>query len=136
MSFSEERKAIEERFQDNWSETAIRYPNTSFSTKDRVEFVSIQHIPDDKKEQSLGTDPVLLRSYGDIVVQIFVKPNSGAARALQLADLVADLWRSARFDGITVKAPRISIVGIVEGWYQVDVISPYYRDTYELRSAI
>ncbi|MDJ0952477.1 MAG: phage tail terminator-like protein [Acidimicrobiia bacterium] len=136
MSFDAERQVIETRFEANWSATPVRYPNVKFSTKDQTEFVAIQHIPDDKMEKSLGTDPVQYRSYGDIVVQIFVKPNSGAARALQLADLVADVWRSAKFSGITVMAPRVAIVGVIEGWYQVDVISPYYRDTYELRSVI
>lgn len=136
MSFDAERQSIEDRFGSNWSATAVRYENVKFSTKEHDEFVSLVYIPDDKKEKSLGTDPVQFRSYGEIVVQIFVKPNSGAARALQLADLVADIWRAAKFDGITVMAPRVVKVGVNDGWYQVNVISPYYRDTYELRSAV
>ena len=136
MTFDTERQSIETRFQDNWTETEVKYANVKFSSKTEQEWVALNIIPDMAKEQSLGTDPVQYRYWGDIVVQIFVKPNSGAARALQLAELVADIFRSAKFDNITVNTPRVAIVGVNDGWYQVDVISPYYRDSYELRSVI
>ena len=136
MSFDQERSVVETRFRDNWSATAVKWPNVKFSSKSYEEFVSFNDVRDDKKEHSLGVDPVLFRSYGNIVVQVHVKPNSGAARALQLADLAADIWRSARFSGYTMMAPRVVTVGVVDGWYQVDMICPYYRDSYELRSAV
>lgn len=136
MSFEDERLALESRFKAGWAETAIRWPNVKFSSKDKSEWVSYNNIQNTAKEKSLGTDPVLYRYFGDIVIQIFVVPNSGASRALQLAELVADIWRSAKFSGITMDVPSTVSIGIIEGWYQIDVISPYYRDSFESRSIL
>lgn len=136
MSFEAERVALESRFKAGWAETSIRWPNVKFSSKNRSEWVSYNNIQNTAKEKSLGTDPVLYRYFGDIVIQIFVVPNSGASRALQLAELVADIWRSAKFSSITMDVPSTVTVGIIEGWYQINVISPYYRDSFESRSIL
>jgi hypothetical protein len=136
LTFDTERQVFESRFDANWVSTDIRWPNTSFSTKDRSEYVAYHNVTDDAKQKSLGGDPVLYRYFGNIVIQIFVVPNSGATRALQLAEQVADVWRSAIFSGITMGAPKTVTVGIVDGWYQLDVISPYHRDSFESRSVL
>jgi len=136
LTFEAERQALEERFSTNWSETDVKWPNVKFSSKGRDEWVAFNYVPDLAREKSLGTDPVLNRYYGDIAIQIFVTPNSGAARALQLASLVSDIWRNVTFGEFTVQTPRLAIVGVNDGWYQVDVISPYYRDSFEPRSVL
>ncbi len=136
MSFDTERQAFESRFDTNWSDTSIKWPNVKFTTKEHDEYVAYNNVTDISKEKSMGSDPVLYRYFGDIVIQIFVMPNSGAARALQLAELVSDIWRGALFSGITMMSTYTVTVGIVDGWYQLDVISPYYRDSFELRSVL
>lgn len=136
MTFEAERQALEERFETNWTETDVKWPNVKFSSKGKDEFVAFNNVPDMGKEKSLGTDPVLNRYYGHVVIQIFVTPNSGAARALQLADLVSDIWRNVKFGEFTVQTPSLAIVGVNDGWYQVDVVSPYYRDSFESRSVL
>lgn len=136
MTFDTERQVFEDRFSTNWTQTSVKWPNVKFTTKEHTEYVAFNNVTDESKEKSLGTDPVLYRYFGQIVIQIFVMPNSGATRALQLAELVADIWRSAKFSGITMESTSVVTVGIIEGWYQVDVISPYYRDSFEPRSVL
>jgi len=136
MTFETQERAFETRFDSNWSHTPIKWPNIAFNSKDKSEYVTFSNITDDVKEKSLGSNPVLYRYFGDIVIQIFVVSNSGATRALQLAELVADIWRSAQFSGITMKATKMVTVGVQEGWYQLDVISPYYVNSFELRSSL
>ena len=136
MTFETQERAFETRFNDNWSHTDIRWPNIAFTTRDRTEFVAFFNITDPVKEKSLGSPTVLYRHFGEIVIQIFVMPNSGATRVLQLAELVSDIWRSAQFNGITMGATSVVTVGVEEGWYQVDAISPYYRNSFESRSVL
>lgn len=136
MTFETQERAFEDRFETNWPHTPIQWPNVAFSSKDKTEFVSFTNITDDTKEKSMGSDPVLYRYFGNIVIQIFVEPNSGATRALKLAELVADIWRSAQFNGINMKATKLVRVGVHKSWYQLDVISPYYVNSFELRSVL
>lgn len=136
MTFVAQNQVLETRFGDNWTYTPIEWPNVKLSTAELTEYVAFDDVSDDKNESSIGSDPVLYRTEGMVVVRIFVKPNSGATRAIQLADLVADIWRSASFSGYTMKAPRLVKRGVVDGWYQVNVISPYFRHSYESRSVL
>lgn len=137
MTFDAERQALETRFEDNWSYTPVHWPNTKLETEGLTEWVRYANIPDSANIAGLGGgSQQLYRYHGMVVVQIFVMPNSGAARALQLAELVSDIWRSARFSGLTMQATKIEIVGINQGWYQIDAISPYHRDSYESRSVL
>jgi len=136
MTFETQERAFETRFNSNWSHTPIKWPNIAFASKDKTEYVVFSNITDDVKEASIGGPNVLYRYTGIIAIQIFVVSNSGATRALQLAELVADIWRSAQFSGITMKATRMVTVGVQEGWYQLDVLSPYYVNSFELRSSL
>ena len=77
----------------------------------------------------------MYRYYAFIVTQVFVTPNSGSRRAYELADLAADIWRAISFDFITIQNPTIKEVGVVDGWYQLDLINPYYRNEYKAESA-
>jgi len=136
LTFETQERLFETRFDTNWSHTDIKWPNIVFVTKDRTEYVAFTNVTDDVKEKSIGGPTVLYRYFGNIVIQIFVLPNSGATRALQLAELVADIWRSAQFSGITMGATKAVTVGVQDGWYQVDAISPYYRNSFESRSVL
>lgn len=136
MTFEVQERLFEARFDTNWPHTPVQWPNIAFTSKGKKEYVVFSNVTDDTKEKSMGGSTVLYRYFGNIVIQIFVMPNSGATRALKLAELVADIWRSAQFSGVTMKATKVVTVGVQKSMYQLDVISPYYVNSFELRSSL
>lgn len=68
------------------------------------------------------------RHTGVVITQIFVPDDTGTTAALQMADAVDLIWRGASFNGIHFQTPDVTIVGNVQGWFQVNVVAPYYWD--------
>lgn len=132
--FDAERQSIETRFNSNWSVTPIRWPNVKFSSSGLTEYVIFNNITEQADQMDMGVVKPSYRYNGEVNIRICVKPNTGTKRVLQLANLVSDIWRNAAWDGITFESVRVNTVGIVDGWYEIEVISPYYRSSYELRS--
>ena len=135
MSFETERASLETRFYNNWVETPVKWPNVRIDTSGLDEFVAVTLVYDDAKQAQIGSIQHMYRYYAFIVTQVFVTPNSGSRRAYELADLAADIWRAISFDFITIQNPTIKEVGVVDGWYQLDLINPYYRNEYKAESA-
>lgn len=130
MSFDLERRSIETRFEASWADTPIKWPNARLTTKGLDEWVAIFLIPDAVKQVQIGTINNVYRYFSNVVVQVFIKPSIGSNRALDLATKISDIWRTTQFDQITLMTPTIENVGIMEGWYQIDVICKYHRDEY------
>jgi hypothetical protein len=100
-------------------------------TKSLDEWVCINVIHDKSKIAQTGVEINVNRYYGNIVVQIFVKPNTGLLRAKVLSDYVSDIWRTSQFSGITLSTPEIVEVGILNSWLQLNVQNKYTRSSYE-----
>jgi len=128
--------ALESRFADLWPYTLIKWPNVGLPTASLDEWVCFNHIHDESKIAQVGTSYNVNRYYGVIVVQIFVKPNIGLLRAKVLSDYVSDIWRTFQFSGITINVPEIVEVGILNGWYQLNVQNTYHRSNYEQISSL
>ena len=129
-----EIRALQSRFADNWIETPIQWGNIAIQTSGLTEWVRFVNDSQSSIQKSLGSDPDVYRYFGKVTVEINVKPNSGANRALQLADLVTEIWRSALLTDISMDVPKLIIDGVREGWYRVNVVCPYFRDSYQIRS--
>jgi hypothetical protein len=136
LVFESTKIALESRFADNWTHTSIKWSNILLNTKSLDEWVCINFVPDKSKIAQIGTNVSVYRYFGVIVVQIFVKPNIGLFRAKVLSDYVADIWRTAQFSRITVDVPEIVDVGILNGWYQLNVQNQYFVDDYSARSPL
>ncbi len=131
MTFEAVTRALESRFADSWPYTSIKWPNVGLPTALLDEWVCFNHIHDESKIAQIGTSYNVNRYYGVIVVQIFVKPNIGLLRAKVLSDYVSDIWRTFQFSGIVIDVPEIVEIGILNGWYQLNVQNNYQRSNYE-----
>jgi len=135
LTFETATIELESRFADNWPHTVIKWPNVQLDTKVLDEWVCFNHIHDKSKLAQIGIVSNVNRYYGVIVIQIFVKPNIGLLRAKILSDYVSDIWRTTQFSGLILSTPEIIEVGILKGWYQLNVQNKYQRSSYEVISA-
>lgn len=134
MSFADALTTIESRFHSLWDKTDadVTYGNVAFQPRNNFPWVrlTVQHGDTNRA----AVYPEYYRSTGVIFAQIFVPPNKGTKLALTLADTVSGIWRGQQFSGVSCLAPSVTDVGVRDGWYQVNVSCPYYRD--ELLPAI
>ena len=132
----EENTAIRTLFNAGWAgATPVAYENEKFTPPNDAAFVSLVVRPDDAFQHEIGSTKVTFRQPGLIFVMIFSPPDKGNNAALVLADTAAEIFRrqSSTFtDGrILYRAPSITALGITdEGYYQVNVVIPYIRDSY------
>jgi len=129
MSYAQEQAYITSHFSNMWpAGVGVAYPNVKFDTNNIDEWVRLNIVRGVAYQASMGGDTNVYRHPGNVIVQVFVEPNSGAKRALELADTACAIWRGQQFDGLVFKAPVVIDLGIVAGWYQVNVSCPFYRD--------
>jgi len=131
MSFADERKAIESRFQQNWTGAPVKYENAPFpDTADA--YVALFVLEGEGEQISLGDAP-LRRWAGVIVVQVFVPERSRTNQALVYADSVRAIFERQEFASgasglIRCRVTSVKKVGVRDGWYQVNASTPYIRD--------
>ncbi len=94
---------------------------------DSEEWIRLSSQVASAKQKSLGDNPIY-RYRGICYVQIFTKPDTGSGRAMEIVDMVTALLRSKTLNGITFYTPRSHKVGVVNGWYQVNVSTDFYRE--------
>lgn len=136
MTHAAESVSIQSRFSTIWGNaTAIDWPNVGFATGDKSEWVRFRILHEPAYQAAMGgVGNHLYRHPAFVSILIFVKPNTGLARVNALADMAANVWRGADFSGIKMGVPSINHVGVVDGWYQVNVLCSFYRDEVLSRS--
>jgi hypothetical protein len=128
MSYAAELKSIESRFAAAWGATSrVAYANTTFTPIVQEPYVRLTVLPGLSSQISMG-EQRLFRHVGVIDVAIFVPAGSASKSALELADMVATIFRGATFEGIVCRAPDVRIVGSQDGWFHVNVSVSYNRD--------
>ena len=131
MSFLNEQLDIETYFKEAWKYTAVAYDRVEFNPTIYDEWDRFVIRNGNARQSSIAGDNPGFRYYGVIYVQIFTRASIGTGRALQLADYVTALFRSASVNGIQFKTPSITRVGNMEdSWFQVNVDCPYYREEF------
>lgn len=129
MTWESEIEAIETRFNTEWAagpNTPIRFENDPRSAPTSGEWVECVVIPATAERSTLG-----IRNHrytGFININIYVSKGTGTNRARVLADTAAAIFRDQQFSGIVCRSPDIVIVGDVNGFYQINVSAPYWRD--------
>lgn len=126
MTFEEELLAIDSIFSGFASGIAQVHENEKYNGS-ADEWIRLSTQNADGTQRSLGDDPIY-RYRGVCFVQIFTKPDTGAGRSTEITDLVTDLLRSKTLSGITFRVPRMVKVGEKGGWYQVNVLTDFYRE--------
>jgi len=128
------RIAIEKRLQDNWTATTIRFWSSSVPFAiPATAYIALQIEEFDAKQITLGDSPQTHRYYGVITIQVLVPERSGPKAAAGYCDTLDDLFRRAQFSQnnsgmITCRTPQARVVGVNQGWYQVNLSIDYQRD--------
>jgi hypothetical protein len=131
-----ENTAIRTLFNTGWgSTTPIAYENEKFTPPNDAPYVSLVIRPDDAFQHEIGSTKVTFRAPGLIFIMIFSPPDRGNGAALALGEQAAVIFRrqSSTFtDGrILYRAPTVTPIGITdEGYFHVNVVIPYIRDSY------
>lgn len=126
MSFALEKSHIEMFVSANLTGTNLVYENQT--QKNTVsEWVRVNILNADSQQISLGDQPYF-RYVGLLIFQIFIKPNVGSGRAVQIADQITTLFRGVKVNGITFRPPTTDSVGDSGGWYQLNVSVPFSRE--------
>ena len=125
MQFEQSRSDIESFLNDNWSYTDIQFDNVSFNPGD--EYIRPTIFDGESSKISLGTYGAH-RRVGVLIVQIFVKKNTGTSRSKVLADYLSGLFKDLKLSDIQFESPTLIRVGQTEGYHQENFQIPYYID--------
>ena len=129
MSYEAERASIEGRLSTNWKTTPIRFENVAYTpASTTTAFIELAIVNGASRQISLGT-PALYRHPGVISINIRTRLQIGSSTGKKHADTIAGIFRGKEFaTGITCKAPRITRIGEVEGWFVYNVSIPFFRN--------
>lgn len=124
MSYLVEKSSIETFFQDNWTETPIFFENTIESRLE--EWVRLTILNGDAYQASMGDDPAF-RYPGVVIVQIRIRKDLGSGRAVDLADIISEMFTNLVLGAIRFKVPRLDRGPIDQEWFILNVSVDFYR---------
>jgi hypothetical protein len=129
--FDDAAKAIEARLAAAWTVTPIRYENAPFK-ETTAPYIALYVLDGEGHQVSLQAAP-LRRWVGIITIQIFVPQDTGTRVAKGYANTLGAIFDRAEFSSgasglIRSRIPSIREIGILNGWYQVNVDVPFIRD--------
>lgn len=126
MKQSQVETYILKRFESQWFETPIEYPNTRIETDGLVEWVRL-NIRSNKNDR-IGLKSGSYRG-GTIDVQVFIRPETGPGRASEISEIVGALFADLIYGTLVFKPHTMFTVGesiaqglntVKSGWYQVN----------------
>ena len=126
MSFANERTEIENRLESLWLDTAIDWDNVAFDQPNNNPWIRLNILNGATVYRALQYKK---RYNGIINVQIFVPIKSGTSIAREYADTVCAIFDSQKFDSVYCDVASVTIVGADAKWYQINVDTPYWRDS-------
>ena len=126
MSFADERTEIENRLESLWLGTPIDYDNISFNQPNNSSWIRLNILNGATEYRALQYKK---RYNGIINVQIFVPVKTGTSIARDYADTVCSIFDSQVFDSVSCDVASVTIVGADAKWYQINVDTPYWRDS-------
>lgn len=138
-TFEDERKVIEKAFASAWGATTkVRFENQAWAEpKDDKTWVALSIVTTDGVQISLQ-ERALHRYGGTVIVQVFQKERTGTSDANKLAGKAAEVFRGRTLceddSGLLrFRTPSKLTVGPNNGWYQINVRCPYFRDAHHTR---
>jgi len=131
MGYEAINNAIRTRFKtsvDDVIAETIGYDNAPFATPTDATHVYFTILPGAAEQRDMGGTTKGSRSVGVAVAQIFSLPNTGEERALEIADIIVAAFRCVTASGVEYLVPNLVRVGLVGGWYQLNVQIPFRAD--------
>lgn len=132
MNFIEAEAEIRKFFNDAWAgATAIAWPDLKFAIPDRENWVRFDCAENDGQQVSMGSPGSnRFRHYGIVTIQIFQPQDQGSKDARQLASNALGVFMGAvTTNGVhfqDVQGRQIGNDG--NGFYQINVVAPFYYD--------
>jgi len=127
------------RFESQWEashpDVPIQWDNIDFTPPEipttpnppRGSYVRVVFVYSGAFQADMSSDP-RFRSTGTMVVSVFVPKGVGEGLAYRLAETAAGIFRQARIDGMTFRAPYPVRVGPDGDYFQLNVVSPFFAD--------
>lgn len=127
MGFQSSAAQVFQQFKTAWTHTPIVFENEFYDPTNVEEWIRYTDHTSSARRASLGNN-ALFRYRGIVAIQTFTKPSIGKGRALELSDYVTNIFRDQKIGATQFYVPYPNVIGTRDGWYQVNVLSPYYRD--------
>lgn len=140
MSFVDERKAFEIRFNTGWTTTPIKWESVPFdppvdATGNPRPYVAFNLRRNEGSDITLGSDSRWYRWTGVVIIEIFIPENRGPNLLDTYAESIKNIWlttpREFQYGNsgiIRPGVPYILYVGNISGWEKSNVNVPYRRD--------
>jgi len=132
MSYLQHSIDITDAFIEYWgiNPTQISFMNAPIEggTEGLDEWIRLSIIEGNANQASMGSATNLNRHNGIVLFNIFTVPDGGARRSLELLDSVVDFFKDIDISNTTFEVPDVSHIGIVDGWFQKNVVCNFYRD--------
>jgi hypothetical protein len=125
MSFVDERLAIENRLQEFWNYTPIAWENVDFDIPNNSDWIRLNILNGDSGYTALGG---LKRHTGVLLIQVFTPVNTGTNKVREYSDTIANIFDSRSFSDIVCDVASVQNIGADDGFHQVNVTIPYWRD--------
>lgn len=131
MGRLQESVALQTYLTQNYTSTPVKFENDQQNDLSLQEWVRMSVQEASSSQITMGSNP-LFRYASVLFFQIFVKPDIGSGRALEIVDTLSPLFNSKRIGDMTFMTPLVERVGVVRDWYQLNLSVEFYRE--ELRS--
>ena len=126
MPFADERTEIENHLEKYWLDTPINWDNIAFNQPNNSPWIRLNILNGATEYRALQYKK---RYNGIINIQIFVPIKTGTSVARSYADDVCSMFDSVTFDSVECDVSSVTIVGADTKWYQINVDTPYWRDS-------
>lgn len=126
MSFSQIELDIRNRWNVQGFSAPTDYGDPAFSKPDGTWYrLNVLHSPELRAEIGRAA----YEASGQIIIQIFTKPDLDNKARADLIDSAAAVYRGVTFSGIYADEPAPLDLGVVNGWRQVNVSIPFEKFT-------
>jgi len=128
MSFEDEAKAIEQRFETEWGATTpIKWENTDYTPDPDVTFTELEIHHGQGVRLDIGSSQ-RYRYPGIISINIRGPLTKGTRALKTLADTAQAVFQGVTFSGIICYTSSITRIGEVDGRFVYNVSTPFTRD--------
>ena len=109
----------------------VAWNNVSYNPESRDDYVFVDLAHSSGELASLGAGATIqVRRTAIFAAQIFVRHNTGQARADTLSEIILDFLESAQLTGIRIRDIGMTEAGRVNQWFQVNVNAQIEYDSF------
>ena len=115
MSFKQHRTSIEQLIQAEYKKLPIAWQNAPFQKPNSSPWLRVS--VNNTSTNRVGIAQVVERTIGLVQIQIFIPLNTGSYDIGVIADDLANILRSRKYNGITFLDPALGPGQETDGWY-------------------